>query len=75
MTEVIEAITLEETSEQMNGPAPDEQATEALEIFDLKLMPPKWTYTAQAQFHYVGRGAPLPYDFGDIFAAEAEGEE
>lgn len=80
MTEIVEPATHEETSEQQQAeqtirPARDELPAEALDVFDLKLIPPKWLYTARAEFHYVGRGEPLSYDFGDIFAAEAEDEE
>lgn len=59
--------------------APDEDADEDMEepldVFSLELMPPKWTYTARAQFHFVGRGEPLPYDFSDFFDDEVDSEE
>ncbi|MGH9844129.1 MAG: hypothetical protein ACREEM_35840 [Blastocatellia bacterium] len=45
-----------------------------LDTLDLKLMPPKRTYTARVRFHYVGRLQPLPYDFGDFFDEDEEEE-
>ncbi|MCG3161672.1 MAG: hypothetical protein JMDDDDMK_02869 [Acidobacteria bacterium] len=48
----------------------DEDTEEPLDVFSLEVMPPKWVYTAQAQYHFVGRGEPLPYDFRDFFDDE-----
>lgn len=45
-----------------------------LDTLDLKMMPPKRTYTVRARFHKVGRLQPLPYDFGDFFDHEEERE-
>ncbi len=52
----------------------DEEGDDWLDTLDLKLMPPKRVYTARVRFHYVGRMEPLPYDFGDFFDDEEEGE-
>lgn len=52
----------------------DEEEEDWLDTLDLKLMPPKRTYTARVRFHYAGRLEPLPYDFGDFFDDEEEVE-
>jgi len=57
------------------GVSEDDEDDDWLDTLDLKLMPPKRTYMAQARFHYVGRGKPLPYDFGDRFDTENEDDE
>ncbi|MGH9930941.1 MAG: hypothetical protein ACREA9_17165 [Pyrinomonadaceae bacterium] len=56
------------------GGSEDDEEDNWLDTLDLKLMPPKRTYMARARFHYVGRGKPLPYDFGDRFDTETETE-
>ena len=54
------------------GSARDEENW--LATLDLKMMPPKRTYSIRARFHKVGRLQPLPYDFGDFFDHEEESE-
>ncbi len=47
---------------------PDALATNEDDWWDvstLNHLPPKWTRTAHAQFVYVGRAQPAPYDFSD----------
>jgi hypothetical protein len=67
-------------AESLSQPGVEERGSENgeeedwLGNLDLKPMPPKWTYTGHVQFHYVGRLQPLPYDFGDFFDDEEEGE-
>jgi hypothetical protein len=67
-------------AESLSQPDAEERASENgeeedwLDNLDLKLMPPKWTYTAHVRFHYVGRLQPLPYDFDDFFDDDEEGE-
>ena len=43
-----------------------------LDVFRLNHIPPKWTYTVEAQFYDGGRGKPMPYDLSDIFPEEEE---
>ncbi len=52
----------------------DEPEDDWLDTLDLKLMPPKRTYTMRVRYHFAGRMEPLPYDFGDFFDDEEEGE-
>ncbi|MCI0392314.1 MAG: hypothetical protein MOB07_26580 [Acidobacteria bacterium] len=47
------------------GTSEEDEVQEGLDVFSLKHPPPKWTYTAQAQFYYAGRGKPSRYDFDD----------
>ena len=55
------------------GSARDEEEN-WLDTLDLKMMPPKRTYTIRARLHKAGRLQPLPYDFGDFFDHEEESE-
>jgi hypothetical protein len=43
--------------------AEDEQEDDWLDTLDLKLMPPKRTYTMRVRYQFAGRMEPLPYDF------------
>lgn len=45
-----------------------------LDTLDLKLMPPKRSYTLRVRYELAGRLEPLPYDFGDFFDDEEGGE-
>ena len=36
------------------------------DVFDLDYVNPKRTYEIEAEFEFVGRGTPLPFDFSDI---------
>lgn len=35
-------------------------------VFDLNYVKPKRTYEIEAEFEFVGRGKPLPFDFSDV---------
>ncbi len=59
---------------QQDANPDDEQEDDWLDTLDLKLMPPKRTYTMRVRYQFAGRMEPLPYDFGDFFDDEEEGE-
>lgn len=39
---------------------------ESIEVFDLNYVAPKRIYEIEAEFEFVGRGTPLPFDFSDV---------
>ena len=41
-------------------------SNEVDDVFDLEYVSPKRTYEIEAEFEFVGRGKPLPFDFSDI---------
>ncbi len=68
-----QAETLPQNGQQDASPD-DEQENDWLDTLNLKLMPPKRTYTMRVRYQFAGRMEPLPYDFGDFFDDEEEGE-
>ncbi len=50
--------------EQKNQAEYDSEKIES--AFDLNYVKPKKTYEIEAEFEFIGRGKPLPFDFNDI---------
>jgi len=50
--------------EQKNEVEYDSEEIES--VFDLNYVKPKKTYEIEAEFEFVGRGKPLPFDFSEV---------
>ena len=49
-----------------------EESQEIDSVFDLNYGKPKRIYEIEAEFEFVGRGRPLPFDFSDVDFEDGE---
>lgn len=64
-SETIE-IALEKIVEEFETKREGQENEKAIEVFDLNYAAPKKVYEIEAEFEFVGRGKPLPFDFSDV---------
>ncbi len=59
-------IALEKVIEEFELKNEAEKSREIDSVFDLNYGKPKRVYEIEAEFEFVGRGRPLPFDFSDV---------
>ncbi len=67
-------VELEAASSAGINESVDAEEDDWIDTLDLQLMPWKQIATTRVSVREVGRLQPLPYDFGDFFDDEEEGE-
>lgn len=59
-------IALEKIIEEFELKKEAEESQEIDSVFDLNYGKPKRIYEIEAEFEFIGRGKPLPFDFSDV---------